>query len=73
VPGVLFIHQPLPTFIIMTKENSYMFLTGPKVVKTVTGEVVTDQELGGAMTHATKSGVAHFVADTEQEGIHADP
>jgi methylmalonyl-CoA decarboxylase subunit alpha len=59
----------LTDFIIMTKENSYMFLTGPKVVKTVTGEVVTDQELGGAMTHATKSGVAHFVADTEQEGI----
>jgi methylmalonyl-CoA decarboxylase subunit alpha len=53
----------------MTKENSYMFLTGPKVVKTVTGEVVTEQELGGAMTHATKSGVAHFVADDEQEGI----
>ncbi len=59
----------LTDFIIMTKENSYMFLTGPKVVKTVTGEVVTEQELGGAMTHATKSGVAHFVADDEQEGM----
>lgn len=59
----------LTDFIIMTKENSYMFLTGPKVVKTVTGEVVTDQELGGAMTHGTKSGVTHFVADDEQEGI----
>jgi len=59
----------LTDFIIMSKENSYMFLTGPKVVKTVTGEVVTEEELGGAMTHATKSGVAHFVADTEQEGI----
>jgi methylmalonyl-CoA decarboxylase subunit alpha len=59
----------LTDFIIMSKENSYMFLTGPKVVKTVTGEVVTEQELGGAMTHATKSGVAHFVAENEQEGI----
>lgn len=59
----------LTDFIIMSKENSYMFLTGPKVVKTVTGEVVTEEELGGAMTHATKSGVAHFVADNEQEGI----
>ncbi len=59
----------LTDFTIMTKENSYMFVTGPKVVKTVTGEVVTDQELGGAMVHATKSGVTHFVADDEQEGI----
>ncbi len=59
----------LTDFIVMSKENSYMFLTGPKVVKTVTGEVVTEQELGGAMTHATKSGVAHFISDNEQEGI----
>jgi len=59
----------LTDFIMMSKENSYMFVTGPKVVKTVTGEVVTDEELGGAMVHATKSGVTHFVADTEEEGI----
>ncbi len=59
----------LTDFIVMTKENSYMFLTGPKVVKTVTGEVVTEQELGGAMTHATKSGVTHFVADDEEQGV----
>ncbi|MDR0712908.1 MAG: acyl-CoA carboxylase subunit beta [Bacteroidales bacterium] len=59
----------LTDFILMSKENSYMFLTGPKVVKTVTGESVTDAELGGAMVHATKSGVTHFVADTEQEGL----
>ncbi|MDR0814380.1 MAG: acyl-CoA carboxylase subunit beta [Bacteroidales bacterium] len=59
----------LTDFILMSKENSYMFLTGPKVVRTVTGEVVSDSELGGAMVHATKSGVTHFVADTEQEGI----
>jgi acetyl-CoA carboxylase carboxyltransferase component len=59
----------LTDFIVMTKDNSYMFLTGPKVVKTVTGEVVTEQELGGAMTHGSKSGVAHFVADDEEQGL----
>ena len=46
-----------------------MFVTGPKVVKSVTGEVVTDEELGGAMVHGSKSGVNHFVAEDEQEGI----
>ncbi len=59
----------LTDFTIMTKGTSYMFVTGPKVVKTVTGEVVTDEELGGAMVHATKSGVTHFVAEDENEGI----
>ncbi|MDR1273406.1 MAG: acyl-CoA carboxylase subunit beta [Odoribacteraceae bacterium] len=59
----------LTDFIMMSRENSYMFVTGPKVVKTVTNEVVTDAELGGAMVHASKSGVTHFVAETEQEGI----
>lgn len=59
----------LTDFIMMTKGSSYMFVTGPKVVKTVTGEVVTDEELGGAMVHGTKSGVTHFVADNEEEGI----
>jgi len=59
----------LTDFTIMTKHNSYMFLTGPKVVKTVTGEVVTAEELGGADVHATKSGVNHFVAENEEEGI----
>ncbi len=59
----------LTDFIIMSKTNSYMFVTGPKVVKTVTGEVVTDEELGGAMVHGSKSGVSHFVAEDEQEGI----
>ena len=59
----------LTDFIMMSKENSYMFVTGPKVVKTVTNEVVTEAELGGAMVHASKSGVTHFVADTEQEGL----
>jgi acetyl-CoA carboxylase carboxyltransferase component len=59
----------LTDFIVMSKTNSYMFVTGPKVVKTVTGEIVTDDELGGAMVHGSKSGVSHFVAEDEQEGI----
>ena len=59
----------LTDFTIMTKKNSYMFVTGPKVVKTVTGEVVTEDELGGATVHGTKSGVTHFIAEDEQEGI----
>lgn len=59
----------LTDFNIMTKGTSYMFVTGPKVVKTVTGEEVTVEELGGAQVHASRSGVAHFVADTEEEGI----
>src|SRR5467141_2758520 len=49
-------------FIFMTRETSYMFVTGPDVIKTVTHEEVTKQELGGAMTHNEKSGVAHFVS-----------
>jgi acetyl-CoA carboxylase carboxyltransferase component len=59
----------LTDFIIMTKEKSYMFVTGPKVVKTVTGESVTDEQLGGAAVHGSKSGVTHFVAEDEKEGI----
>jgi propionyl-CoA carboxylase beta chain len=53
--------------VLMVKETSYMFITGPDVVKTVTGEDVTFEELGGAMTHATKSGTAHFAAEDEDE------
>jgi acetyl-CoA carboxylase carboxyltransferase component len=59
----------LTDFNIMAKGSSYMFLTGPKVVKTVTGEDVTQEQLGGASVHATKSGVAHFTIDTEEEGL----
>jgi len=59
----------LTDFTIMSKGTSYMFVTGPKVVKTVTGEIVTDEELGGAVIHGSKSGVTHFVAEDEQEGI----
>jgi propionyl-CoA carboxylase beta chain len=57
------VYSPAITdFIFMTRETSYMFVTGPEVIKTVTHEEVTKQELGGAMTHNEKSGVAHFVS-----------
>lgn len=59
----------LTDFTVMVKGASYMFLTGPKVVKTVTGEDVTQEQLGGASVHASKSGVAHFAADNEDEAI----
>ncbi len=59
----------LTDFTLMTEGTSYMFLTGPKVVKTVTGEDVTQEELGGASVHTTKSGVAHFSTATEDEGL----
>jgi len=59
----------LTDFILMSKQSSYMFLTGPKVVKSVTGEDVTQDQLGGAQVHATKSSVAHFTSETEQEGL----
>jgi propionyl-CoA carboxylase beta chain len=52
-------------FIFMVKGSSHMFITGPEVIKTVTGEETTFEELGGAMTHNTKSGVAHFASDDE--------
>ena len=52
----------LTDFIFMVEQRSYMFVTGPNVVKTVTNEEVTSEELGGAHTHASKSGVAHFVS-----------
>ena len=62
------VYSPAITdFIFMVRETSHMFITGPEVIKTVTGEDVTMEELGGAQTHATRSGVAHFAADSEQE------
>ncbi|MFP5254708.1 MAG: acyl-CoA carboxylase subunit beta [Acidimicrobiia bacterium] len=61
------VYSPAMTdFIFMVKEKSHMFITGPDVVKTVTGEEVTLEELGGAMAHASKSGVATFVGADEQ-------
>ncbi len=59
----------LTDFVLMTQGTSYMFLTGPKVVKTVTGEDVTQEQLGGASVHANKSGVAQFSVETEEEGL----
>lgn len=59
----------LTDFIVMVKKTSYMFITGPEVIKAVTHEEVSKEELGGAETHATKSGVAHFAADDEAHGL----
>ncbi len=59
----------LTDFILMTEKTSYMFVTGPKVVQTVTGEVISTEDLGGANVHATKSGISHFLTQTEEEGI----
>jgi propionyl-CoA carboxylase beta chain len=59
----------LTDFTVMVKDTSYMFITGPDVIKTVTHEEVTFEELGGAMTHNEKSGVAHFAADSEEAAL----
>jgi acetyl-CoA carboxylase carboxyltransferase component len=59
----------LTDFIIMSEDTSYMFVTGPKVAKAVTGEDVTVDQLGGPNMHASKSGVCHFVSENEEEGI----
>lgn len=61
------VYSPAITdFNIMVKDSSYMFITGPDVIKTVTHEEVTKDDLGGAMTHNAKSGVAHFAADSDE-------
>jgi len=59
----------LTDFVFMSDKTSYMFVTGPKVVKTVTGEDITVEDLGGANVHASKSGASHFLCDNEEEGI----
>ena len=59
----------LTDFTLMVKNTSYMFLTGPAVVKSVTGEQVNQEELGGAAVHASKSGVAHFAAHSEEQAL----
>src|ERR687889_759821 len=62
------VYSPAITdFVFMVKETSHMFITGPDVIKTVTGEEVEFEDLGGAMSHSTKSGVAHFAADDEDQ------
>ena len=64
------VYSPAITdFIVMVKDTSYMFVTGPDVVKTVTHEQVSAEELGGALTHASTSGVAHFAADGEEDAV----
>src|SRR2546421_5229757 len=61
------VYSPAMTdFVLMVEGSSYMFITGPDVVKTVTGEEVTFEELGGAATHAAKSGVAHIISPSEE-------
>jgi propionyl-CoA carboxylase beta chain len=64
------VYSPAITdFVFMVEDSSYMFVTGPNVVKTVTHEDVSFEDLGGAMTHATKSGVAHFVHENEGRSL----
>jgi len=64
------VYSPAITdFVMMSRGTSYMFLTGPKVVKQVTKEDVTTEQLGGADVHATRSGVAHFVAQNEDDAL----
>src|SRR3954463_10069459 len=64
------VYSPAITdFIVMVKDTSYMFITGPDVLETVTHEEVTKEELGGAMTHNARSGVAHFATDDDRECI----
>src|ERR687889_1209263 len=66
------VYSPAMTdFIFMVKETSHMFITGPDVVKTVTNEVVTQEELGGAITHTTKSGVADVAFENDIEALMA--
>jgi len=64
------VYSPAMTdFVFMVKNTSYMFITGPDVIKSVTGEEITFEELGGALTHNTKSGVAHFACDNDEDAI----
>ena len=64
------VYSPAMTdWVLMTKGTSHMHITGPAVIKEVTGEEITSEELGGAMAHASKSGVCHFACDSDSEGI----
>ncbi|MEK6946017.1 MAG: carboxyl transferase domain-containing protein, partial [Nanoarchaeota archaeon] len=65
--GIAVYSPALTDFILMTKKSSYMFITGPDVIKSVTGETIDFESLGGAATHNQKSGVAQFMADDEKE------
>src|SRR6184192_330012 len=64
------VYSPAITdFVFMCEDTAHMFITGPEVIRAVTGEEVSHEELGGAMTHATKSGVAHFVGSDEEHTL----
>ena len=64
------VYSPAMTdWVFMVKNTSHMFITGPEVIKSVTGEVITFEELGGAMTHNEKSGVAHFACESDEDAI----
>ncbi len=64
------VYSPAMTdFVLMTKNTGLMFITGPDVIRSVLGEVITQEELGGAMTHNTKSGVAHFACENDADNI----
>jgi len=64
------VYSPAITdFVFMVKDTSHMFITGPDVIKTVTGEEVGFEELGGATTHSSESGVAHFACDDEEQAL----
>jgi acetyl-CoA carboxylase carboxyltransferase component len=66
------VYSPAITdFVFMVKETSHMFITGPDVIKTVTGEEISFEELGGAQTHASRSGLASFIAEDEQESLQS--
>jgi acetyl-CoA carboxylase carboxyltransferase component len=64
------VYSPAMTdFVFMVKNTSYMFITGPDVIKSVTGEEITFEDLGGALTHNIKSGVAHFACESDEDAI----
>ncbi|MFA5308788.1 MAG: carboxyl transferase domain-containing protein [Dehalococcoidales bacterium] len=64
------VYSPAMTdFVFMVKKTSYMFITGPAVVKSVTGEEIGNEELGGAVTHMTRSGVTQFACDNDQQAV----
>ena len=64
------VYSPAITdFVIMVDQTAHMFITGPEVIKTVTNEVVSFEELGGAMTHGSRSGVSHFTAEDDEAAI----
>ena len=64
------VYSPAITdFVIMVDQTAHMFITGPEVIKTVTNEIVSFEELGGAMTHGGRSGVSHFTAEDDDSAI----